>query len=401
MKYRSMPTGEEKLSALGFGCMRLPTKVGGVASNLINKEEAIKQIRYAIDNGVNYIDTAYPYHAGASESFLGEYILKDGYREKVYIATKMPCFMVKRKEQLREIFEKQLKKLQVDYIDYYLLHTLDGQTWNQMLDLGIIDFMNEIRKENKVRHMGFSFHGKKDDFKRIVDEYNWEFVQVQYNILDEHFQAGIEGIEYASQKGLGVIVMEPLRGGSLVGKIPKDVQKIYDGASIKRKPSDWALRWIYNNPAVTVVLSGMNNMDHIKENIQTASTAYYNGLSDKEIEIIENVRNAYKDLMKVRCTGCAYCMPCPAKIDIPNAFKQLNNYYMFSKPGATIQYALFSGIRTDNREQNWTSNCINCGKCEKVCPQNIPVRQIFKQVQKDLEKPYVKSISKIASKFMK
>ena len=400
MQYRTMPNSNEKLSALGFGCMRLPTRVGGEASNLIDRGRAIKQIRYAIDHGVNYIDTAYPYHLGASESFLGEYVLKDGYREKVNIATKLPCFSINKKESMEEIFNKQLEKLQVDYIDYYLLHALDGKTWSKMLSLGVIDFMNEIRKQGKVRHMGFSFHGSSNDFKTIVDGYDWEFAQVQFNILDEHFQAGIEGIKYAHSKGLGIIVMEPLRGGSLVGKIPNEVQKQYNSAVVKKSPADWALRWIWNHPEITVVLSGMNNEENITENIKIASEAYPNSLTGPEMDIIEKVRKTYHDIMQVGCTGCAYCMPCPAGINIPGSFKDLNNYHMFSKFQARIYHLGYAGVRMQDGRPHWTSTCLNCGQCERRCPQNIKIREEFKHVQKDLEGGAVKAIAAVARRVM-
>lgn len=397
MQYRSMPKSKDKISILGYGCMRLPTHVGGAASSLIDKAKAIKQIRGAIDAGVNYLDTAWPYHLGASESFLGEYILKDGYREKVYIATKLPCMLISKKEKIEEIFNKQLQKLQVDYIDYYLLHSLDGASWDKMLNLGIIDFMDKIKKEGKVRHMGFSFHGKHEDFIRIVDGYDWDFTQVQYNILDENFQAGIKGIEYAASKNLGVIAMEPLRGGSLVGKIPKEIQKIYDEAPIKRSAADWAFRWIYNNPAISLVLSGMNDDEHIKENIKIASNATPNGMSKEELAIINRARDKYLDIMQVGCTGCAYCMPCPAGINIPACFKGLNNYYMFGKGGAKFNHMLYQGIKTDDGKAHWSSACIDCGKCEEACPQNLEIRKDLKKVQKDLETPFIRAVASVAS----
>jgi uncharacterized protein len=400
MQYRTMPKSEDKLSVLGYGCMRLPTRVGGPASSLIEKDKAKSQILSAIDAGVNYLDTAYPYHLGASESFLGEHILQDGYREKVYVATKLPCFIINKKDAIEDIFKKQLNKLQLSYIDYYLLHSLDGRSWDKMKSLGIIEFMDRIRKEKKVRHMGFSFHGRKEDFMRIVDEYDWDFCQIQYNIVDEHFQAGIEGLDYAHKKGMGVIIMEPLRGGSLVGKIPAEVQSIYDSAEIKRSPADWALRWIWNHPAVTLILSGMNNDDHIRENLQVAEESLPGGMSEDDHRIINRVRDKYNELLQLGCTGCAYCMPCPAGIDIPAAFKNLNNFHMFSKFGARTFHMAYQGIQTPDGKAHWTSTCINCGKCEVKCPQNIPVRKAFKQVQKDLEGPGVRAIASVGRFFI-
>ncbi len=400
MQYRTMPNSDEKLSVLGYGCMRLPTLVGGAASNLINKEKALSQIRYAIDNGVNYLDTAYPYHLGASESFLGEYVLKDGYREKVKIATKLPCMMINNRESIETIFNKQLEKLQVDYIDYYLLHSMNGSSWEKMLSFGIIEFMDRVKKEGKVKKMGFSFHGKKEDFIKIADGYNFDFVQIQYNIVDIHFQAGIEGIEYAHKKGMGVIIMEPLRGGSLVSKMPKGVDKIYRNAPVKRTPADWALRFILNHPAVTLVLSGMNDDNHIKENIKICSDSFVNSLTEEEKDTIQSVRDKFNELQQVPCTGCAYCMPCPAGIDIPAAFKNLNNYHMFSKREGLLYHAAYLGIQTKDGKPHWTSTCTNCGLCERKCPQFIPVREKFKLVQRDLEKPVVKIIASAGRKVM-
>lgn len=392
MQYRKMPKSEDKLSALGFGCMRLPTKGRG-----IDVQEAKRQIIHSIDNGLNYLDTAWPYHGGASESFLGEHILSDKrIREQVYIATKLPCFTINKAEKFDEIFNKQLKKLNVDYIDYYLLHSLSGSMWQKMADLGIADWMDRIKAEGKVRHMGFSFHGKHDDFAKIVDGYDFDFVQVQYNILDENYQAGIKGIDYASQKGMGIIVMEPLRGGSLVGKIPSEVQDIYDTADVKRSAADWALRWIYNHEQVTLVLSGMNNMDHIDENIKVASETEPNSLTDREKGIIQRVKDKYHDLLTIGCTGCGYCMPCTVGIDIPGSLKRLNNYHMFSKGQAKIFHTAYSGIMTDDGKPHFASSCIECGKCEPKCPQNIEIIKGLKQVSRELEGPLLKGMAAMA-----
>ena len=395
MQYRKMPKSQDKLSVLGYGCMRLPVKGAGGPLGQIDVEEAKKQILYAIDNGVNYLDTAWPYHRGGSESFLGDHILKDGYREKVYIATKLPCFFISKKDKIEEIFNKQLKKLKVEYIDYYLLHSLDGGSWEKMLNLGIIEWMDKIKAEKKVRYMGFSFHGTHDDFIKIVDGYDWDFTQVQFNIIDENFQAGIKGIEYAAKKGLGVIGMETLRGGALVGDIPTEVQAIYDKAEQKRSAADWAFRWVYNNPNITLVLSGMNDMEHIKENIKVADETHVNSLSKEEVKIIDDVRDKYLELLKVGCTGCAYCMPCPAKIDIPGAFKNLNNYHMFGKLGAKVNHLQTAGVMTEDGNAHFSNSCIDCGKCEEKCPQNIEVRKELKQVQKDLEGPFIKVLASI------
>lgn len=395
MLYRKMPKSSDELSILGYGCMRFPTKAG-----LINKPEALKQIRMAIDAGVNYLDTAFPYHGGASESFLGEYVLKDGYREKVKIATKLPTFLVNKREDMDKYFKKQIDKLQVDYIDYYLLHTLDGDLWAKLKSLGVFEFMDKLKESGKIKHIGFSYHGTREDFKVIIDEYDWDFCQIQFNILDENYQAGLEGLNYAASKNIGVIVMEPLRGGQLVGKIPAPVEKIWNQADVKHSPADWALRWIWNHPAVQVVLSGMNEEAHILENIKVASEVLPNSLTEKELEIVKEVKSTYDELLKIRCTGCRYCLPCPAGIDIPFSFQTYNNHHMFDgKFGSKMMYANAVGI--SSKEVSWTSMCIDCGKCEEACPQNIEIRKEFLGVQRDIETKAVRIISKIARKIMK
>ncbi len=400
MQYRTMPGRDEKLSALGFGCMRLPTRVGGPASSLIDAARAKAQIVSAIERGVNYLDTAVPYHLGASESFLGEHILSDpGLRKQVHIATKLPCMRIKAAEAMQATLDKQLAKLKVETIDYYLLHALNGPTWDKMVELGVIEWMEGKKAQGVVRHMGFSFHGRKEAFLRICDDYDFDFAQVQYNMLDERYQAGIEGIEHAHAKGMGIVVMEPLRGGSLVGKIPPRVQRLYDEAAVKRSPTDWALRWIWNNPMVTTVLSGMNRQDHVDENIRIACDALPDGMSEAELDIIARVRAAYRELLQVDCTGCAYCMPCPAGIDIPAAFKNLNNYHMFGWFEPTLFHAMYLGMGTSDGEPRWTSSCTDCGKCERACPQHIRIRETFPQVQRDLEGSLVRGIAWMGRRF--
>lgn len=386
MIYREMPRSGERLSQLGFGCMRLPTKSGGMMG-AIDTDRAVSQIRGAIDRGVNYLDTAWPYHGGKSESFLGDHVLTDGYREKVNLATKLPCFLINRTQKMEEIFEKQRRKLNTHVIDYYLLHSLDGASWDKMLSLGVIDFMDRLRKEGKIRHMGFSFHGRHEDFIRITDGYDWDFAQVQYNILDENYQAGRKGIDCAAGKGLGLIVMEPLRGGALVGKMPRDVKRIYDEAPVKRSAAEWAFRWLYNHEAVTVVLSGMNREDHIEENLAIADAAGAGCLTREEVEIVERARDKYREMQEVGCTGCAYCMPCPAGIDIPAAFKELNNYHMFGKVQARAFHLMAAGLKTQKGKPLWTHACLDCGKCEDHCPQQIEIRKEFGKVRKALEGP--------------
>ena len=389
MQYRKMPKSDDSLSALGYGCMRFKQhkdSEGGGMFTTFDTELAKSQVLYAIERGVNYLDTAWPYHRGTSETFLGEHVLSDKViRDKVYIATKLPCMLIYKKEKIEEIFEKQLQRLQVDYIDYYLMHTLDGATWERMKKLGIIDFIDKIKREKKARYVGFSFHGQHDEFIKIADDYDWDFVQVQYNILDENFQAGIKGIRHAASKGMGVIVMEPLRGGSLVGRLPEEVAAIYDNAEVKRSAADWALSWIYNNPDVTLVLSGMNELEQIQENTEITSRAKANGMSGAELETVNRVRDKYLELMRVGCTGCGYCMPCPAGINIPDTFKYYNSYHMFKNGRSKMDYMQFAGVKTVDGKPHWTTSCIDCGKCEKACPQNIEVRKEFINVRKDME----------------
>ena len=392
MLYRSLPGAKTPLSILGYGCMRFPT----TATGAIDKPKAKAQVRGAIDQGLNYLDTAYFYHLGASERFLGEHVLTDGYRERVQIATKLPCMLVTKKEQIQKFFDKQLERLCTDHIDFYLLHALNGSLWTRMKTLGILEFMDQIKKSGQITHMGFSFHGPLDEFKAICDDYPWDFTQVQYNLLDEHFQAGAEGIDYAAKKGMGVIVMEPLRGGILVGKIPKSVQAIWDSASVKRSPADWALRWIWNNPNVTVVLSGMNADAHIAENIAAADQAMPNALSQTELGIIQKVKDEYHRLLHVGCTGCRYCMPCPAGINIPAAFHSLNSLSLFGNVMAIYDYAAEAGF---TQNPSWTSQCIDCGKCERACPQNIEIRKEFIKVRRRIEHPIIKCLVSVIRLF--
>ncbi|MEG1642161.1 MAG: aldo/keto reductase [Synergistaceae bacterium] len=396
MQYREIKKTGEKLSLLGFGCMRFQTKLSGKQySRLIDIEKAKKQIFHAIDLGINYLDTAYPYHFGASESFLGEHILCTPYRQKINIATKLPCYLINDKKSIEKYFLAQLKKLNVECIDYYLLHAIELRTYEKMKSFGIIEFMNKIKKEGKIRNIGFSFHGAKDEFNKIIDDYDWDFTQVQYNLLDEQFQAGIDGIKYASSKDMGVIIMEPLRGGSLVSKIPQEVKNIYVSAKEQRTPAEWALKWIADKPEITMILSGMNTMEQIDENCKILSTSYPNSMTEEENKKTTEVKKAYEKLLKVRCTECSYCMPCPAGINIPATFKNYNSYYLFSKSRAKMQHMIYSGFRTADGKAHWVNSCINCGKCEKVCPQKIEIRKELKSAGKVLENYFYKTLAGI------
>ena len=376
MQYRTVPKNGDKLSALGFGAMRLPTK-----RMHIDEERAMRQIRGAIDKGVNYVDTAVPYHGGESERFLGR-ILQDGYREKVKLATKLPPPSVKTREDMDRILDIQLKKLKTDHIDYYLLHGLNDGQWKKLLDLGVLGFLDAAKAAGKIRNAGFSFHGDRRTFKEIIDAYDWVFCQIQYNFLDETNQAGTEGLRYAASKNIAVMVMEPLRGGMLAGNLPAEVRQIYERSPVKRSAAAWALRWVWNHPEVTVVLSGMNDEKHIDENIETCQTAFPDSLSEGELATIAEVAASYRSRIRVGCTGCAYCMPCPSGVNIPMCFSQYNDYHMGNSLMARGFYGMMlmggMGTKAD------ASLCIACGKCAKACPQHIAIPAELVKVNRTL-----------------
>jgi predicted aldo/keto reductase-like oxidoreductase len=382
MQYRKVSKNGDKLSVLGFGCMRLPA-----TDRKIDEARAIAQIRYAIDHGVNYLDTAWPYHAGESETLLGK-ALQGGYRERVKVATKLPSWMIKSRADMDRYLAAQLEKLGTDHIDYYLLHALDGTSWDRLARLGAAEFLDKARADGRITNPGFSFHGLVGDFKRIVDAYPWVVCQIQYNYLDENYQAGTEGLQYAAAKGLGVIVMEPLRGGSLARVAPPAVEAIWKEAKVRRTPLEWALRWVWNRPEVTVLLSGMNEEAHIEQNLAIADTAHGNALSDEELRLVERVGRKYRDLMKVGCTGCGYCMPCASGVQIPSCFEEYNKMHMFgAAQEVKFIYAVrLSGILGDG-QAGYASQCIRCGDCLEKCPQQIAIPDVLAQVAAELEGP--------------
>jgi predicted aldo/keto reductase-like oxidoreductase len=395
MLYRKVKKTGEELSVLGFGCMRVPQKRGR-----IDEKRATRQIRSAIDRGVNYLDTAMLYHLGANEPFLGR-ALRDGYRERINLATKLPPGAVKTRPDMDRLLDAQLDMLRTDRIDYYLLHGIDGQSWNKIRELGALEFLDKAKEDGRIRYAGFSFHGDIDSFKEIVDAYDWEVCLIQYNYLDEHNQAGTEGLKYAAGKGLGVIIMEPLRGGNLTGRIPPAVQAIWDEADVKRSPAEWALRWIWNHPEVTVVLSGMNREDHIEENLRIADEAHPESLSDKELSIVNRAAETYRGLMKAGCTGCRYCMPCPAGVDIPTCFDIYNGSHIFGdKQVARVLYLLRLGGVGDSGKAAYASMCEHCGTCEEVCPQHLPVQALLEDVAKDFEGRGSKAVARLVSLFL-
>jgi len=378
MLYRTVPKTGDRLSILGFGCMRYPSKGRG-----IDEERTIRQIRHAIDKGVNYFDTAPVYHMGKSEVILGR-ALAGGYREKVKIATKLPHWSVFERADMDQILNTQLKTLGTDRIDYYLLHSLSGSSFKKLLDLGVLDFLNAAKNDGRIKNAGFSFHGNTAAFKEIVDAYPWEFCQIQYNYLDETSQAGTEGLRYAAEKGLAVIVMEPLRGGNLGGRVPESIRKIWDSAPVKRTPAEWALRWVWNHPEVTVVLSGMNDEVHIDENIRTAEAGLPGSLMADELATVEKARDEYRRLMKIGCTGCGYCMPCPAGVDIPGCFAGYNAHHLFPQDrSGRFQYIGRHGGLLGERSN--AGLCRQCGKCAKACPQHLPIPSLMKEVSREMD----------------
>jgi uncharacterized protein len=382
MRYRQVPKTGDRLSILGFGCMRLPT-----ANGKIDEPRAIAQLRYAIDAGVNYLDTAWPYHAGESEAFLGK-ALREGYRDRVRLATKLPTWMIESRADMDRYLAAQLEKLATDHIDYYLLHALDRMVWDKMAALGAADFLDRSLADGCIRNAGFSFHGPLPDFKRIVDAYPWVLAQIQYNYFDENYQAGAEGLRYAAARGLAVVVMEPLRGGNLVRVVPPAVQAIWDGAEVRRTPVDWALRWVWNQPEVTVVLSGMSDESQVQENLTIADTARAGELTDDDLRLVRRVADKYRELMKVGCTGCGYCMPCPCGVKIPNCFEEYNKMYAFAAgEEAKFVYAFrLAGILGD-RKPGYASQCIRCNACVERCPQHIAIPDVLSQVAAELEGP--------------
>ena len=378
MLYRKFGKTNEDVSILGFGCMRLPLIEGGDPSQ-IDEELSIKMVRYAIDEGVNYIDTAYPYHGtsrtggGASEPFVAK-ALKDGYREKVNIATKLPSWLVDTREDMERFLNEQLERLETDHIDFYLVHGINAGRWPILKAAGINEFLDAAIADGRIRYAGFSFHDKLDLFIEVVDYYDWSFCQIQLNYLDIAFQAGITGLEYAASKNLGITIMEPLKGGKLVNQLPEEALEVFNQASVKRKPADWALRWVYNRPEVSVALSGMNSMEQVKENLQTASEAEANVLTAEEMEMFDKVHAIFQEKNKVGCTSCGYCMPCPSGINIPGCFTAYNNFYIFDEN----TYFMISP------DQN-ASNCVECGECETKCPQSINIIDELKNVTAALE----------------
>lgn len=376
MLYRKFGKLDYQTSILGFGCMRMPILNGDAGQ--IDEEKSIQMIRKAIDSGVNYIDTAYNYHKEQSEYLVGK-ALQDGYREKVSLATKLPVWLAKTFEDFDRLLNEQLTKLNTDHIDFYLLHALNKKTWRNIQDLGISKFLDQALADGRIRHAGFSFHDEYPLFKEIVDAYPWTFCQIQYNFMDTNYQAGKAGLQYASDKGLAVIVMEPLKGGKLAKTPPASIQELWDNSTIKRTPAEWALRWVWNHPEVSVVLSGMNTPEQIEENLRTASEAYPLSLTSEELTLIEEVKKTYTSLSGIDCTACGYCQPCPSGVNIPGNFSLYNDARIYDDL-ASSRNAYNQFYAPDAR----ASACTECGQCEEACPQGLSIRDYLKEVHQSL-----------------
>jgi len=394
MKTRTNIKNQESLSILGFGAMRLP-KIG----KLIDEEASEKMIISAIERGVNYFDTAYVYQNGKSEIVLGK-ILAKGYRDRVNIATKMPPFMIRKTADFDKIFNIQLQRLQTDRIDYYLIHMLmDVSTWDRLKGLGILEWISEKKKSGQIRNLGFSFHGTQQEFLKIIDAYDWDFTQIQYNFIDEFNQAGKTGLLYAASKGIPVIIMEPLRGGKIVFGLPKEVDKIWKEMTPERSVVEWALRWVWNHPQVLLLLSGMSTQEQVDDNIRIANIAEANTLSNQELALFDKAREIIREKTKVPCTACGYCMPCPHGVDIPAVFAAYNDKYLNNK-GFSAMFTYMQNTGAMTKHPAYASLCQSCHACEPHCPQSIQISDRMKDVKDDLEGPFFKPIAYLGSKFM-
>ncbi|MBR1585426.1 MAG: aldo/keto reductase [Clostridia bacterium] len=391
MQYRKDRYGND-VSILGYGCMRFTTAGGRID---INKAE--REIMAAMDAGVNYFDTAYIY--SGSEAALGEILERNHARDRIYIATKLPQYLLKTRDSAEKYFTEQLRRLRTDHVDYYLMHMLtDIKTWERLKALGIVDWLEEKRRSGAIRQVGFSYHGNSDMFCQLVDGYDWDFCQIQYNYLDENAQAGVTGLRYAAGKGLPVIIMEPLRGGKLVKNLPAEAVKRFREYPIQRSPAEWAFRWLWNQQEVTCVLSGMNSMDMVLENCRAAEDARVGDLGEQEEALLRDVVKAINSKMKVGCTGCRYCMPCPKHVDIPGTFAAYNRYYTDGKFAGLKDFFMCTALRKDSTSP---SQCVGCGKCESHCPQGIPIREELKNARRTLGGPVVDVIAKAAKLVMK
>jgi uncharacterized protein len=369
MEYREICPGVPA-SLFGIGCMRLPLLPladGKTDYNIVDADEAIRMIRYGIDHGVTYVDTAWGYHGGASETVVGQ-ALRDGYRSRVSLATKLPVWQVKGPEDFSRFLEAQLVRLETDHLDFYLLHSLTREYWTRVRDLGVLEFLDQMKKIGKIRHVAFSFHDQLSIFQEIIDSYAWDMCQIQLNLLDSHYQAGLAGLHYAAERGIGVVVMEPLRGGMLAAPPPADIQAVWDKSAIRRSQVEWAFRWLADKPAVKVILSGVSNMTQLQDNLRIFAAAGSARLTEAETALISDVQELYRLKLNVGCTGCNYCVPCPSGVAIPDVFR-IYNRFALNGDLAACQKSYSGHVKRSSD----ASQCTECGQCEAVCPQKIPI----------------------------
>ncbi len=363
---------------MGFGAMRLPI-IGKDPSN-VDEPKAIEMIRYAVDHGVNYLDTAYPYHEKRGEIVVGRALL-NGYREKVKLATKLPSWLVETPDDFDCFLDEQLEKLQTDHIDFYLLHSLNTTYWKKLRDWEVLKWAEGAIADGRIQYLGFSFHDDFDVFKEIVDAFDkWTFCQIQYNFMDIEYQAGTKGLQYAAKKGLAVVIMEPLRGGQLTAKIPKSVNELWERAYVHRSPAEWALQWIWNHTEVSVLLSGMSTMEQVIENLDSADRSGAGTLSKEELILIDKVREEYRRIAPIACTNCKYCMPCPNGVEISAILEYYNDAIIYDNPRAPR--FLYRNLSEDNR----ANQCVECFECEEKCPQGIPITEDLKKAHAWLNK---------------
>ncbi len=370
MEYRTFKKTGEPVSLLGVGTMRLPL----LESGEIDEPQAIAMIRKAIDSGVNYVDTAYMYHDGKSEIITGR-ALKDGYREKVLLADKMPAWYAKGPEEVAAIFEEQLRRLDTDFIDMYLVHNVTGPIWKLVQKHGVLPFLEEQKAKGRIRRIGFSFHDELPLFRETVDAFDWDFCQIQLNYMDAGFQAGVEGLRYAGAKGLPVIVMEPLKGGKLTDVLPDSVRQLWENADVRRTPAEWAFRWVANFPEVTTILSGMSSMEQVEENLRIFADLKAGSLTPEEETLIRQAADQYNSLIQYSCTACKYCMPCTVKINIPGIISSYNDWFLFNRNPKIRQDYL-----TWNPPGRRAADCTDCLACVSRCPQGLPIPEIMKKI---------------------
>lgn len=377
MRYRTGRHGE-RLSQLGYGCMRFTRSGGG-----IDLPKAEREVMEAVHAGVTYLDTAYIYPG--SESAVGEILHRNGCRDRVYLATKLPQYLVRSAKAIDRYFDEELKRLQTGYVDFYLMHMLaDVNAWERMKSYGIEAWIAKKKGSGAVRNIGFSFHGGTEAFLQVLDAYDWDFCQIQYNYMDEHTQAGRRGLEAAAARGIPVIIMEPLRGGRLAANLPRGATQLLESDGRGWSPAEWGLRWLWDQPGVTCVLSGMNSLEQVRENCRVAAAAEAGALTEADFALIEALRREIAGAQRVGCTGCGYCQPCPQGVDIPGVFRCWNEIGIDGKGKARKEYMQTTAMR---RPSTGVRRCVGCGGCETRCPQRLPIRRLLTAAAAELETP--------------